>query len=79
MEMKTIKILGIGCPKCQALERVTREAVKELALDAQISKVEDIVDIMKYNILRTPGLVMDGKVILSGHVPSLNEVKNLIS
>ncbi len=77
--MKTIKILGIGCPKCQALERVTREAVKELALDAQISKVEDIVDIMKYNILRTPGLVMDGKVILSGHVPSLNEVKNLIS
>ncbi|MFC2124330.1 thioredoxin family protein [Bacteroidota bacterium] len=77
--MKSIKILGTGCPKCQTLEKVTREAVKELALDAEISKVEDIVDIMKYNIIRTPGLVVDEKVVLSGRVPSINELKTLIS
>ena len=76
--MTTIKILGTGCPKCMALEKVAREAVEELSLDAEIYKVDDIVDIMKYNILRTPGLVVDEKVVLSGRVPSINEVKNLI-
>lgn len=77
--MKSIKILGTGCPNCQTLEKVTREAVKELALDVEISKVEDIVEIMKYNIPRTPGLVMDEKLILYGRVPTIIEVKNLIS
>ena len=73
--MRKIKILGSGCPKCQALEKVTREAVEELAMDAEISKVGDITDILKYNILRTPGLVVDEKVIFSGRVPSVNEIK----
>ncbi len=76
--MITIKILGTGCPKCMALEKVAREVVEELALDAEITKVDDIVDILKYNILRTPGLVVNEKVVLSGRVPSINEVKNLI-
>jgi len=77
--MKKIKILGTGCPNCKALEKVAKDAVKELALEAEITKVDDIIDIMKYNILRTPGLVVDEKVVLSGRVPSINEVKNLIS
>jgi len=77
--MKKIKILGTGCPKCKALEKVAKDAVEELALEAEIIKVDDIIDIMKYNILRTPGLVVDEKVVLSGHVPSISEVKNLIS
>lgn len=76
--MIVIKILGTGCPKCMALEKVAREAVEELALDAEISKIDDIVDILKYNILRTPGLVVNEKIVLSGRVPSINEVKNLI-
>ena len=77
--MMNIKILGTGCPKCKELERITRQAVEELSLQAEISKVEDIVDIMKYNILRTPGLVLDEKVVLSGRVPTINEVKNLLN
>ena len=77
--MITIKILGTGCPKCRALEKVTREAVEQLALEAEITKVDDIIDIMRYNIPRTPGLVIDEKIVLSGRVPSINEVINLIS
>jgi small redox-active disulfide protein 2 len=77
--MMNIKILGTGCPKCRELERVTRQAVEELSIQAEISKVEDIMDIMKYNILRTPGLVLDEKIVLSGRVPTINEVKNLLN
>jgi small redox-active disulfide protein 2 len=76
--MDKIKILGSGCPKCIALEKVTKQAVEELSLQVEISKVEDIIDIMKYNLLRTPGLVMNEKVILSGRVPTVSEVKKLL-
>jgi small redox-active disulfide protein 2 len=74
-----IKILGTGCPKCKTLEKTTRDAVTELGIDADISKVEDIVKIMTYGILHTPGLVVNGKVVLSGRLPSLAEVKELLS
>lgn len=77
--MMNIKILGTGCPKCKELEKITRQAVEELSLRAEISKVEDIMDIMKYNIIRTPGLVLDEKVVLSGRIPTVNEVKNLLN
>lgn len=74
-----IKILGTGCPKCKVLEKTTRDAVAELGIDADISKVEDIVKIMTYGILHTPGLVINGKVVMSGRVPSLAETKEIIS
>ena len=74
-----IKILGTGCPKCKTLENVTREAVSELGIEADVEKVEDIVKIMSYNILHTPALVIDEKVVLSGHVPSVKQVKEIIS
>lgn len=73
-----IKILGTGCPKCLTLEKVTREAVKELGLDADISKEEDIINIMNYGIMHTPGLVINGKVVLSGQVPTANKVKEIL-
>jgi small redox-active disulfide protein 2 len=74
-----IVILGTGCPKCKTLEKVTREAVAELGITADISKEEDIVNIMNYGIMRTPGLVINGKVVLSGQVPSVNQVTELIN
>jgi small redox-active disulfide protein 2 len=74
-----IKILGTGCPKCKTLEQATRNAVSELGIDANISKVEDIVNIMNYGVMRTPALVIDEKVIFSGKVPSVSELKEIIT
>ncbi len=73
-----IKILGTGCPKCHTLEKVTREAVAETGINATIEKVEDIVKIMEYRIMHTPRLVINGKVVLSGQVPTVNKVKEII-
>lgn len=76
--MKEIKILGTGCPKCKTLEKLTTEIVQEHNLDATITKEEDIVNIMSYGIMHTPGLVVDGKVVMSGRVPAKNEILDLI-
>jgi small redox-active disulfide protein 2 len=73
-----IKILGTGCANCKTLEKGTQIAVEQLGIDATIEKVEDIVKIMSYGIMRTPGLVIDGKVVLSGRVPSVSELKEII-
>jgi small redox-active disulfide protein 2 len=73
-----IKILGTGCPKCKTLEKVTRDALAESGIEATVEKVEDIVKIMQYNVMHTPGLVIDGKVVLSGQVPSLLKVKEIL-
>jgi small redox-active disulfide protein 2 len=74
-----IIVLGTGCSKCKTLEKITREAVSELAINANIIKEEDIVKIMKYGIMNTPGLVINGKVVMSGRVPSSKEVKEIIT
>ena len=73
-----IKILGTGCPKCKTLERLTTEVVTENSFDAEISKVEDIVQIMNYGVMGTPGLVVNEKVLISGRVPSKTEIKTFI-
>jgi small redox-active disulfide protein 2 len=73
------KILGTGCPKCKTLEMITREAVKEMGLEVTISKEEDIVNIMNFGIMHTPGLVINGKVVLSGRVPSTKELKEVLT
>jgi small redox-active disulfide protein 2 len=69
-----IKILGTGCPKCKTLEKLTQEVVTETGIDARVSKVEDIMEIMSFGVVSTPGLVVDGKVKISGRVPSREEI-----
>jgi small redox-active disulfide protein 2 len=77
--MNEIKVLGTGCPKCKTLEKTTRDAIAEMGIEANIIKEEDITKIMQYGIMRTPGLVVNEKLVLAGRVPSINEIKNLIT
>ncbi|MDD3079774.1 MAG: thioredoxin family protein [Paludibacter sp.] len=73
-----IKVLGTGCPKCKALENATREAIEKNSIDANITKVTDITEIMKVT-MTTPALVVDGKVVVKGRVPSVNELTELLT
>ena len=74
-----IKILGTGCPKCKTLEKLTRETVESAGIDATISKEEDIMKIMEYGVMNTPGLVIDEEVVFSGRVPSSKEITELLT
>ena len=74
-----IKILGTGCPKCRQLEKAVIDTLSELNMTANISKEQDIMKIMEYGIMRTPGLVINEKVVLSGRLPSSNELKQILS
>jgi small redox-active disulfide protein 2 len=73
-----IKVLGPGCSRCKALEKAVLNACAELDLEADISKEEDIMKIMQYGIMHTPGLIVNDKVVLSGRVPSVNELKEIL-
>ena len=73
-----VKILGLGCPKCKTLEALTREVVEKNGLKATVTKVDDIVEIMNYGVMTTPALVIDGRVVLKGRVPSADELKKLL-
>ncbi len=74
-----IKVLGPGCPRCQQVEKTTREVVKELDIEATIEKITDIKEIMEYPILTTPGLVLDEELVCSGRVPNKAEVTSFIT
>ncbi|MBC7233513.1 MAG: TM0996/MTH895 family glutaredoxin-like protein [Chloroflexi bacterium] len=75
-----IIILGPGCPNCKKVEALTKEAVAELNLeDVTFQKVTDMAEIMQYPILRTPGLVINGKVVCSGRIPTKAEIKNWLT
>jgi len=74
-----IKILGTGCHKCKTLEKLTRDVVEQNGIDASVTKVEDIVEIMKYGVMTTPALVVNGKVEIKGRVPSSDEIKQVLT
>jgi len=74
-----IEVLGTGCAKCITLEKVVKEAVAKSGKFAQIEKVDDIMKIMEYQVISTPGLVIDGKVVSTGKVLSVDEVLAFIS
>ncbi len=74
-----IKILGTGCPNCKRLEKTAREALAKMAVEAAVTKVTDMSDILAYDILTTPGLVIDEKVVSSGRVPSKAEITSMIA
>lgn len=74
-----IEILGTGCVKCRKLYENTQVAVKELGLEAEIVKVEDMEEITNYGVMVTPALAVDGKVKVGGRIPTLDEIKNFLS
>ena len=76
--MKTVKILGTGCAKCKQTERVIVDMIAENNLDVEVIKVEDIQDIMGYNVLSTPAVVVDEIVKIKGHVPSRKELETIL-
>lgn len=74
-----IKVLGTGCTKCKKLEKMTRDMAAELGLEANIEKEEDIYKIMQFGVMTTPAIVIDGKVVLKGKLPSTKELKELLT
>jgi small redox-active disulfide protein 2 len=74
-----IKILGPGCANCVNLEKAAKQAASELGIDATFEKVTDYADIAAYGIMRTPGLVVDEQVVLSGRVPTARQVRELLA
>lgn len=73
-----IEILGTGCAKCKATEKVVKKAVEELGIQAEIVKVEDIQDIINRGVMMTPAVVVNGEVKIVGHTPTVDEIKKLI-
>jgi small redox-active disulfide protein 2 len=73
-----IEILGTGCPKCKATEKIIRKVVEELGKKVDIVKVEDLQEIVDRGVMMTPAVVVDGEVKIIGHVPSPDEIKKLL-
>jgi small redox-active disulfide protein 2 len=74
-----VKILGTGCPKCKKLEEFVRKAVAELGITVEVEKVTDLDKIMDYGVMMTPALVIDEKVVSSGRLLSVNDIKALLT
>lgn len=73
-----VKVLGPGCAKCKATYAVVEKVIKECNLEVSLSKVDDLMEMMSYNILTTPAIVVNNEVKLKGYVPSEKEVKDLL-
>jgi len=77
--MKRIQILGAGCPKCKKLAETAEAAAKALGIEYTIEKVTDITEIMKFGVMMTPALVVDGQVKAAGKVPSADEIRKMLT
>ena len=76
--MKQIKVLGPGCPKCKTTFHNVEEAVKPLGIEAEIIKIEDIEEMMRYNVLTTPVLIIDDVVKVKGRIAQIDEIKDFL-
>jgi len=74
-----IKVLGTWCPKCKLLEQTTRDWITQLWIQAEVMKIENMEDIIQYDIMSTPALVIDEKVVIFGRVPDIEEMKNILT
>ncbi len=77
--MKNIKVLGPGCPKCKTTYNNVLEALKQTGIQADVTKIEDIEEMMKYNVLTTPVLMIDDVIKVKGRVADINEIKQLLT
>ena len=77
--MKKLQVLGPGCPKCEELAKRTQAAAQALGDDYELEKVSGLSEIMAFGVFVTPALVVDGKVMVTGQVPSVEEIKKMIS
>jgi len=78
-DIKEIKVLGPGCAKCKATYQAIEKVISEHNLDVKLTKIEDIAEIMSYNILATPAVIVDGAVKIKGHVPSESEIREVLN
>jgi small redox-active disulfide protein 2 len=79
MDMKKLQVLGTGCPKCKKLAENTEAAAKALGIECEIEKVTDINEIMKFGVMMTPALAVDGQVKVVGKVPSPDEIRKMLA
>ncbi len=77
-DVKEIKVLGPGCAKCKATYAVVEKVVHASGLDVKLTKVEDIEELMRYNIMATPAVIVDGKVVIKGKIPAESEVRQIL-
>ena len=77
--MMKVQILGTGCPKCKKLAELTDQAAKELGLQLEIEKVTEVAKIMDFGVMTTPALAIEGKVVLAGHLPTYEKLKEILS
>jgi small redox-active disulfide protein 2 len=77
--MKKIKVLGPGCPKCKTMYTNVQEALKQMSMQAEVIKIEDIEEMMKYNVLTTPVLMVDDIIKVKGRVADIDEIKKILT
>lgn len=77
--MKKIIVLGPGCPRCETLAKLTRQAADQIGIEYEFEKVTDFKEFMKFGMMMTPGLVVDGELKVQGKVPSLDEIKSMLA